>query len=318
MLARMKAILQTAYGPPSVLRLAEVAKPSLAPGHVMVRVRACSVNWADWIGLLGRPYLTRAFFGFLRPRQPVPGMDVAGVVSEVGEGVRRFQPGDEVFGEVSGAYAEWVCAPEARLAHKPKGVAFEQAAALPIAAVTALQGLRDCGKLRTGQHVLVNGASGGVGSFAVQIARAMGAEVTAVCSGNNVELVRSLGATQVVDYQQQDFTELERPVDVLFDLAGSRPLRACLRLLAPTGVYVCSVGRLRWLAKSFVASWFDRRIRVLAAKPNPDDLAEVARMVELGSVRPLIERRFALEQTAEALRLQGTQRVRGKSVIVVA
>ena len=250
----MKAIVQDKYGSPDVLNLRDVDKPEPLDDEVLVRIHAAAVNTADWIALTGRPYAARAAFGLFRPKRRIPGIAMAGRVAGVGRNVTQFKPGDDVFGEVHSAYAEYVCVAADRIGSKPTNLTFEQAAAVPLAAITALQGLRDKARVQPGHKVLINGASGGVGTFAVQIAKALGAKVTAVCSTRNVDIARSLGADHVIDYTQEEFTQSTTRFDAILDLAGSRPLSDCVRLLTPNGVYVSSVGRLGWVLKVAVAA----------------------------------------------------------------
>src|SRR6266849_1828883 len=250
----MQAIAQDRYGSPDVLKLREVDKPQPLDGEVLVRVHAAAVNTADWIALTGRPYAARLAFGFFRPKLRIPGIAMAGRVAAVGKTVTQFKAGDEVFGEVHSAYAEYVCVAADRIGSKPTNLTFEQAAAVPLAGITALQGLRDKARVQPGHKVLINGASGGVGTFAVQIAKALGADVTAVCSTRNVDIARSLGADHVIDYMREDFTQSKMRFDTILDLAGSRPLSDCMRLLTPNGVYVASVGRLGWVVKVNIAA----------------------------------------------------------------
>lgn len=314
----MRAVVQSAYGSEDVLELREIETPIPADDEVRIRVRASSVNYGDWLLMVGRPYVMRLAFGLLRPKRAVIGQDVAGEVEAVGRSVTRFRPGDAVFGEVSGAYAEVVCVSEDRLALKPRTVSFEQAAASPIAGVTALQGLRDAAKVQPGAKVLINGASGGVGTFAVQIAKALGAEVTGVCSTRNLELVRSLGADHVVDYTRQDFTESAVRYDAILDLVGLTATSACQRILSPTGVYVSSAARLgRLLVNALMSLTPGSNVTVLAAKATPEDLAAVGELLATGAVAPVIDRRFTLSEVPEALRHQGLGHARGKSVITV-
>lgn len=315
--ATMKAIVQHKYGSPDVLALEEVDAPEPRDGEVLLRVRASSVNQGDWIALTGRPYAARLAFGVFRPKRRIPGMAVAGRVEAVGRNATQFAVGDDVFGEVPSAYAEYVCVSQERIWRKPTDLTFEQAAAVPVAGMAALQGLRDKGKVGPGRRVLINGASGGVGTFAVQIAKALGAEVTAVCSPRNVDTARSLGADHVIDYTQEDFTRRRMRFDAILDLAGSRPLSACRRLLAPGGVYVSSVGRLGWVVKVAVASLFTRQIVLFTAHQTQQDLAVLKEMLESGRVKPVIERRYMLEEVPDALRYQGHGHARGKSVIAV-
>jgi NADPH:quinone reductase-like Zn-dependent oxidoreductase len=270
--------------------------------------------------LTGKPYPARLVFGLFRPRQKIPGMDMAGQVESIGSNVHRFRPGDEVFGEIRGAYAEYVCVVEEKLARKPPGLSFEQAASVPVAAVSALQGLRDSARLQPGHRVLINGASGGVGTFAVQIARALGAEVTGVCHASGVELVRSLGAEHVVDYTREDFSRGSQRYDAILDLVGSASLPACRRLLTPQGVYVSLVGRTGWSLNALLASfwpWGQGRVTLLVTQPRPEDLEFLANLITSGQVKPVVARRFALSEVPEALRMQGLGHARGKSIIVL-
>lgn len=314
----MKAITRDRYGLPDVLRLREVARPSAGAHEVLVRVHASSVNFADWVMLTGTPHAARLVFGLFRPRHPVLGRDIAGRVVAVGPGVTRFAPGDEVFGEFTGAYAEYVRVPERCLARKPSNLSFEEAATLPVAAMPALQGLRDKAKIRPGHRVLINGASGGVGSFAVQIAKALGAEVTGVCSTSNCDWVRKIGADHVVDYTREDFTRTSRRYDAIFDAVGSAPIAACTRILSRTGVYVSSVGRMGWSLKALFASLLPgSQVVVLAARSTPRDLTALAELIEAGAVKPVIDRRYTLDEVPGALRRQGEGHARGKSVITV-
>jgi NADPH:quinone reductase-like Zn-dependent oxidoreductase len=319
----MIAVVHDRYGSPECLDLREIARPSPAPGEVLVRVRAASVNPADWVMLTGRPLAIRALAGIVRPRHGILGRDAAGVVEAVGAGVVHLHPGDAVFGQPlairGGAFAEYVCVPADRLAIKPARLSFEEAAACSLAGITALQCLRDHGRVGSGDEVLINGASGGVGTFAVQIAKALGARVTGVCSARNVDLVRGVGADAVVDYESEDFTRSEHRYDVILDLAGSRPLSACRRALKPSGRYVSSVGRAGWSLKALLASFFVRRPRVVVAHASqtPADLATLAALLASGAVTPVLERRYTLREAREALRHQGEGHARGKSVVIV-
>jgi NADPH:quinone reductase-like Zn-dependent oxidoreductase len=324
----VKAIVQDRYGPPGVLRLAEVPRPRPGAGEVLVRVRAASVNARDWHLMRGDPYLARPSMGGLRrPGVPVRGSDFAGRVEEVGPGVTRFRPGDEVFGEADGAFAEYVRAAEGVVERAPAGLTAGQAAALPLAAGTALQCLRD-GGLRPGGHVLVNGASGGVGTFAVQIAKALGGSVTAVCRPRNAELVRSLGADAVVDYTVEDFTTSGERYDVVLDLVGNHPLGGLRRALAPGGRIVLSgggtseggslLGPMALLLRGMLAARVrPGRVAVTAAQPSAEGLAAVRELVESGRVRPVIDRTYPLERTAEAISYLEVEHARAKVVIDV-
>lgn len=322
----MKAMVRSSYGKPDVLRLEEVEKPELADDGVLVRVRASSVNRADWYMLTGTPVLlARAQSGLFKPKTRFVGTDFSGIVEAVGKDVSGFRPGDEVFGARSGAFAEYVCVRNG-VAHKPANVTFEEAAAVPVAALTALQGLRDKANVKAGQKVLVNGASGGVGTFAVQIAKALGAEVTAVCRSRNVELARSLGADRVIDYTREDFTKSGERYDVLFDVAGSRTWSECKRVLEPEAIVVMAgapkggrlLGPVRHLARKWIASRFGRRKAVFfVAKFNKQDMAVLAELLESGKVKPVVERSYELSECAEALRYMGEGHAQGKVVIAV-
>ncbi len=318
----MKAAVVAGYGS---LVVQERERPQPAEDEILVRVRASSVNAADWYGFTGRPYAGRVMMGLLRPKTSAAGSDFAGVVEEAGSGVERFAPGDEVFGWAGGSYAEFVAAGEA-VARKPANVSFEEAAAIPIAGLTALQGLRDHGKVQRGQRVLVNGASGGVGTFAVQIAKALGAEVHAVCSTRNVEQARSLGADRVFDYTREDFTRSGERYDVLFDNAGNRSWRAMCRVLTPDGTVVLVggprtkrlLGPLGHIARIKLASRHGSRNAVFfVAKPNGADLAALGELVEGGQITPVIEDRYELAQLGEAMDRMGAGHIRGKLVVTV-
>jgi NADPH:quinone reductase-like Zn-dependent oxidoreductase len=324
----MRAVLHPRYGEPEVLALGEIARPTPGPGEVLVRAHAAGVSIGDHHVVTGKPYLIRLtpYGGLPRPKHRVPGMALAGRVEEVGAGVTAFRPGDEVFGDApTGAFAEYVVVPVERLVAKPSNLSFEEAAATPWA-VAALQGLRDAGGLRAGQRVLIYGASGGVGTWAVQIAKALGAVVTAVCSTRNVEMVRGLGADEVIDYTEQDFAAGGARFDLMLDLVGNRSLKECKRVLTPEGTYVaCSGGGGDWvgpifrLIGLFVTSWFSsQRLTTFVAEPNGDDLRALAEIVQAGKAKPVIERRFALSEAGEALRHVGEGHSRGQSVIVIA
>ena len=321
----MKAIVYTSYGPPDMLRLVDVGEAAPAEGQVRMRVEAASVNPLDWHFMRGSPRFLRLMTGLRAPKEPRLGVDVAGVVEAVGPRAARFRPGDAVFGTCRGAFGESVCAAETALEPKPENVTFEKAAACPIAGFTALQALRDKGRLQPGQSVLINGAAGGVGTFAVQIAKSFGATVTGVCSGPNVERVRSLGADRVIDYTQEDYTLGSAQYDVLIDCVGNRPFAVCRRVLAARGIYVGVGGSgesvLEILAQSLHAGWlslFDgQRIAGLLARSSPEDLRTLARLLRSGEVTPLIDRSYPLSQTAEALRYLETGHARGKVVIQV-
>lgn len=324
----MRAIVQSGYGLPDVLRLTDVARPAPGPDGVLVQVVAVALHKGDWHLLTGTPYLLRiAGFGLLKPKQEIPGMAVAGRVLAVGEAVREFAPGDAVFGELKGGgFAEVVCASASEWCKVPDGVRLEDAASLPVSATTALQGLRDAGKLQAGETVLINGAAGGVGAFAVQIAKSMGARVVAVCSARNAELVRSLGADEVVDYAVEDFTAGARQVDVVLDLVGNVSASACRRALKPSGRLVSVSGGAEngWtgpllpiLAGMISNLWSAAKFVPLAAAPRREDLAAVAALVASGAVRPVIEVLTGLAAVPGALADLGRGHSRGKRVIVL-
>jgi NADPH:quinone reductase-like Zn-dependent oxidoreductase len=324
---RMHAWVRSCYGSADVLELAAMQRPVPSAGEVLVRVHAAAINPLDWHNLTGTPYLMRLETGLGRPKSDRLGVDFAGTVAAVGPGVTRFKPGDAVFGSRWGAFAEYLVVREDRaLVHKPAHLSFEQAAAVPVAAVTALQGLRDKGGLRPGQKVLVNGASGGVGTFAVQVASAEGAEVTGVSSSRNVELVRSLGARHAIDYTQQDFTRGEQRYDLILDNVGNQPLRQVRRVLAPGGVHVLVSGpkKNRWFgpltnfAKAPLVSAFSSESTVvLLSSMERTDLEVLRDLMEAGKVTPVIDRRYTLQQLPEAIRYLETGRARGKVVIVI-
>jgi len=326
----MLAVIQDRYGPPEVLQVTEVDRPSPGQGEVLVRVRAAAVNARDWHVMRGDPYVARlmdrTMFGRRGPRIPIRGTDFAGVVEEVGAEVTRVQPGDEVFGEAPCAFAEYVAVPDELVEPKPGNLSFEQAAALPLAANTALIGLRDVAGVQPGQRVLINGASGGVGTFAVQIARSLGAEVTGVCSTRNVDLVRSLGADHVVDYTQQDFAGTGRSYDVALDLVGNRSLSALRRAVTPDGILVLSgggvsrggsvLGPVALMVRAMVLARFVRqRLRVLDAQPSRANLATIRELVESGQVAPVIDRTFALRDAAAAISYLEREHARAKVVL---
>ena len=322
----MKAIAHHRFGLPDGLALRDVDRPALTDDGVLVRVRASSVNPAEWYTVTGRPYVARTAMGLRRPKEAIPGADFAGTVEAVGGAVSGLRPGDEVFGGTSsGAFAEYLCVRDT-VVPKPANLTFEQAAAVPTAAVTALQGLRDQGRIRPGQAVLINGASGGVGTFAVQLAKAFGAEVTGVCSTRNVDLVHSLGADHVVDYTREDFTRGGRRYDLLLDVAGSRSWRECRRVLERTARLVLVGGPKtnRWLgplghvAGVVLASrGASQRVGFFVAKFNRRDFLTLSELLEAGTVRPVVDRRYPLRELPEALRYLGEGHAPGKVVITV-
>ncbi|MFF3584689.1 NAD(P)-dependent alcohol dehydrogenase [Streptomyces mirabilis] len=324
----MKAIAQDRYGSPDVLELREVDKPVVADDTVLVRVHAAAVNARDWHLMRGDPYLARLVLGLSGPKAKIRGTDFAGRVEAVGRNVKRFRPGDEVFGEVDGAFAEYVCAQDNVVEPKPAGLSFQQAAAVPLAGNTALMGLRDLGRVQPGQQVLINGASGGVGIFAVQIAKAFGAEVTGVCSTRNMELIRSMGADHVIDYTREDFTRDGRRYDVVFDLVGNHSLTECRRALTPTGRLVLSgggvseggsvVGPMGLILKGQVMSHFVRhRLLILTATPSKENLAALRELAESGKLTPVIDRTYPLSEVPEAIRYVEMEHARSKVVITV-
>jgi len=324
----MKAIIYEQYGPPEVLSLKEIDKPAPAQGQVLIRVQAASVNPYDWHFLRGTPGFLRLFTGLGKPKSPRLGADVAGIVEAAGPGVTLFKPGDAVFGMCEGSFAEYACGKEKELALKPESVPFPQAASLPIAAITALQALRDIGKLQPGQSVLINGASGGVGTFAVQIARWMGAEVTGVCSTRNVELVRSLGAGRVIDYTREVFTTGAHRYDVIFDTVGNHSLGAIRRVLQPAGIFVAcggggpdksSIDLLMGMFQMAAAAPFTKqKLAGVFAKINTADLGVLGVMVATGKLTPVLDRSYPLAEIADATRYVETGHARGKVIVAVA
>lgn len=318
----MKAIVYTEYGSPDVLRFEDVEKPAPGDNEVLVRVHAASANPADWHLMRAEPFLARLANGLLKPKNTRLGADVAGRVEAIGRNVTQFQVGDDVFGEMSldkmGSFAEYVCAPEELLASKPTRMTFEQAAAVPLAAFTALQGLRDKGQIQPGQKVLINGASGGVGTFAVQIAKSFGTEVTGVCSTRNLDLVRSIGADHVIDYTQQDFTQTGQRYDLIFDAVGNRSVSDLKRALSPNGI--CSVAGFTSLSRLFQTMLLGgKRVGMMkTAKANKEDLVFIKELLEAGKVVPVIDRSYPLAETAEAIRYLERGHARGKVVVTVA
>jgi NADPH:quinone reductase-like Zn-dependent oxidoreductase len=322
----MQAILQDRYGPPEVLRLGRVERPVPKDDEVLVRVDAAGVDPGVWHLMTGLPYPIRLGYGLGKPKTRVRGQDVAGRVAAVGAKVTRFRPGDELFGTGNGSFAEYACVREDRAAPKPANLSFEQAAAVPISAQTALQGLRDAGKVRAGQRVLVIGAAGGVGSFAVQLAKAFGAEVTGVCSTTKTELVRSIGADEVIDYTREDFAATGRRWDLILDTAGNRPLSQLRRALAATGtlVIIGGEGGGRWLGgldrglRAVLLSPFVRqRLRVPIARDRAADLEVLRELIEAGKVTPVIGRTYPLPEAPEAIRQLEQGHARGKFVVTV-
>jgi NADPH:quinone reductase-like Zn-dependent oxidoreductase len=326
----MKAMVNMEYGPPDVLELAEVEKPAPRDYEVLLKVHAASVNPADWHLLRGDPYIARLQLGLRKPKHRVLGCDVAGQVEALGKDVTTLQPGDDVFGSPFmhgfGAFAERVSVSEDLLAPKPANLSFDQAAAVPLAASTALQGLRDHGRIEPGHKVLIIGASGGVGTFAVQIAKSFDAEVTGVCSTRNVELVRSLGADHVIDYSKENFTRSGQNYDLIIQLAGTRSPSECRRALTPKGTLVLSSGESdgRWIGpvdrivKALVLSPFvGQKLASFTVKPNKEDLQFLRQLIEAGKLTPVIDRAYSLSETPEAIRYLESGHARGKVVIRV-
>jgi NADPH:quinone reductase-like Zn-dependent oxidoreductase len=319
----MKAIVYTEYGPPDVLQLKEVAKPVPKEDEVLVQVHASSVVQADLFLIKGEPFIARLSSGLRTPKYTIPGIDVAGRVEAVGADVKQFQPGDEVFGDIGacgfGAYAEYVAVPESALALKPANLTFEEAATVPQAALVALQGLRDKGKIQPGQKVLINGASGGNGTFAVQIAKSFGAEVTGVCSTGNLDLVRSIGADHVIDYTQEDFTAGEQRYDLIFDVVANRSVSENMRALSPKGVYIaCAFSAGALLRGPLTAISGGKKAVQLTHSQNVTDLVFMKELLEAGKVVPVIDRVYPLPELAKAVRYYGEGHTRGKVVISVA
>ncbi|MGA7243915.1 MAG: NAD(P)-dependent alcohol dehydrogenase [Terracidiphilus sp.] len=321
----MKAIVYREYGSADVLKLEEVPKPLPGDNEVLIKVRAAAVNPLDWHLMRGVPSFVRLFTGLQKPKHTRLGADVAGEVESVGSSVTGLKPGDSVFGAVDGAFAEYVSASESLLALKPQNVTYEQAAAVPIGGLTALQALRDKGKLQPGQKVLINGAAGGVGTFAVQISKWMGARVTGICGTRNVDLVRGIGAERVIDYTREDFTANSERYDVIFDLVGNRPLGDFRRVLKPRGIFIgCGGGGpetpaghlLAGMIQQLVLGWFtSQKLVGILAKRSKNDLGALSELMESGKVTPVIDRRFSLSEVPEAIRYLETGHARGKVVI---
>jgi NADPH:quinone reductase-like Zn-dependent oxidoreductase len=320
----MKAIVQTKYGPPEVLQLTEVEKPTPKDYEVLIKVHAVSLNGSDWEGLRGKPLYAR-LGGLRKPSEGILGSDIAGRVEMVGKNIRQFQPGDEVFGETlryKGGFAEYVCAPERGLALKPAGMTFEEAAAIPQGAVIALQGIRDKGQVQPGQNVLINGAGGSAGTFAVQLAKYYGAEVTGVDNTGKLDFMRSLGADHVIDYTREDFTKTGKQVDLILDVVAHRSVFAYQRALRPNGSYFAVGGSVvTFFQILLLGPWIRRttgkNIRILAVRSNRKDLVFITELFEAGKVVPVIDRVYPLREVPDALRYLGEGRARGKVVITV-
>jgi NADPH:quinone reductase-like Zn-dependent oxidoreductase len=320
----MKAIVYERYGPPNVLCLKDVEKPTPDENQVLVKVHASSINAGDYFAMGGKPFLFRFFSGgYLKPKNTRLGIDVAGQVEAVGENVKRFRPGDEVFGCRNGAFAEYVCAREGLLVLKPANISYEQAAAVPWAALVALQTMRDAGEIQPGQKVLIQGASGGAGTFAVQIAKAFDAEVTAVCSTRNLDMARSIGADHVIDYTREDFTRSPQGYDLIIAINGYHPLSAYKRAINPQGIYICGGGSLgqilqAMLLKSLASRKGGKQIRLMGrAKVIQEDMVFLAELLEEGRIVPVIDRSYPLREIAEAMRYVKDTHARGKVIITM-
>lgn len=323
----MKAIVYHKYGSPDVLKLEEVEKPAPKDNEVLVKVHAASVNYADWHLLKGEPFLLRLNSGLLKPNNKILGADIAGRVEAVGRNVKQFQDGDEVFGDISGCgwggFAEYVSVPANTLVFKPANISFEEAATVPMAAVTALQGIRDHGQIKPGQRVLIVGASGGVGTFAVQIAKAFGTEVTAVCSTSKMDMVRSIGASHIIDYTKEDFSQNGQHYDLIIGANGNYSLSDYKRALAPEGTYVCTGGTMAQIFESMLLAPLqsmngNKTLKNMGvAQPSQNDLAFMKELLEAGKVVPVIDRCYPLSEVPAALQYLGEGHARGKVVILV-
>jgi NADPH:quinone reductase-like Zn-dependent oxidoreductase len=316
----MKAIVYHKYGPPDVLELKEVEKPTPKDNEVLVKVHASSINYSDWSFVRGKPFLVRLMGqGLLKPKNTILGADIAGRVEAVGRKEKQFQPGDEVYGDLSdcgwGGFAEYVSVPENTLALKPASMTFEEVAVVPQAALVALQGLRDWGQIQPGQKVLINGASGGIGTFAVQIAKSFGAEVTGVCGTRNLDMVRSIGADQVIDYTQEDFTQSGQLYDLILDIKAKRSILDYKHALSPKGIYVLAGGSIARILQASMTG--GTKMTNFEAKPSQKDLAYMKELLEAGKVVPVIDRRYTLSEVAEAVRNYGEGHAQGKVVITL-
>ena len=325
----MKAVVQETYGSAAVLETCDIDKPEIGDEEVLVRVRAAGVNPGDWAIMSGLPYIARPVYGLRKPKNAVRGTDVAGTIEAAGTGVRRFRPGDEVFGwcgDLGGAFAEYASVSEAALAPKPANLSFEEAASVPMAGLVALQALRDHGNVRAGQKVLINGASGGIGTFAVQIAKALGAEVTGVCSTRNVDMVRSIGADHVIDYTREDFTHKDQRYDFILDNVANHSLSDLRRALTPTGTLVPNGGGFdnRWFASGsrvisahVLKRFVSHRLRPFLVSLKFEDLVVLKELIEAGKVTPVIDRAYPLSETPEAIGHVGGGHARGKIAVTV-
>ncbi len=323
----MKAFVYEKYGrPEAVLHLTEIEKPKPKDNEVLVKIHATSVNAADWSLLTGSPFMARLASGLLKPKSKTLGADIAGRIEAIGRNVQGFNLGDEVFGDLSacgfGGFAEYVCVPENVLVKKPASLSYVEAAAVPMAALTALQGLRDYGKIQPGQKVLINGASGGVGTFAVQIAKYFGAEVTAVCSGGKTDMMRSLGADHIIDYTQEDFTQREGQYDLILAVNGYHPLAHYKRALSPDGIYTAAGGKMAQIFQAMLLGPFmsmggNKKLGSMMARVNPEDLSFMAGLLESGRVTPVIDRCYALSELPQALHYVGQKHAKGKVIVTV-
>lgn len=318
----MKAITYTQYGPPEVLQLSEVEKPAPKSGEVLVKIKAASINYGDTVLMEGKPLIGRLWSGPFKPKYPVLGTDISGVIKEVGTGVGEWQPGDEIYADISehgfGAFAEYKCVPASVVTKKPGNLSFEEAAAFPQASIVALQGLRDNGNIHPGKKVLVNGASGGVGTFAVQIAKAYGAHVTGICSTSNLDLVSSLGADEVIDYTQQDFVYAAPHYDLILDIVANKSIADIMEVINPNGSYVAvAFNPAALIAGPWISMARKKKVSALVHKPNVADLEYMRELVEDGRVKPVIGKRFPLEELAEAMRYVQSSEHIGKAVITI-
>lgn len=322
----MKAIVCTKYGLPDVLKLEEIQKPTPGDDEVLVKVHAASVTFSNLMLIRGAPFVARLTgLGLLKPKYKIPGSDIAGRIESVGRNIKQFKPGDEVFGDLSncgrGGFAEYVCAPETEIGKKPTNLSFEEAAAVPEAALVALQALRDNGQIQEGQKVLIYGASGGIGTFAVQIAKYYGADVTGICSTRNLDMVRSIGADQVIDYTQEDFAKKEQRYDLIVATAGYRSIFDYKRVLSPKGIYVSTGGTMTQIFQALllgplVSMTGKKKLGSMIVKPNKD-LDFIKELIEAGKVKPVLDKQYPLEKTAEAFQYYGEGHARGKVVITM-
>lgn len=323
----MKAVVYKKYGPPiEVLKYTEIDKPVPKDNEVLIKVHASSLNKADYLTTKGKPFLIRMMMGFFKPKNIIPGIDIAGTIESVGKNITRFKPGDEIYGDIYesglGAFAEYVCAKEDSLALKPKGTSFEEAATLPVAAITALQAVRDKGLVKSDKTVLINGASGSVGTFTIQIAKSFGAEVTAVCSTHNLESASKNGADHVIDYTKEDFTKNGKQYDCILGVNGYQPIKAYKKSLNDGGVYVCVGGSGAQILESMIKAPFmsskNKKLGNMGiAKANNEDLIFLNKLLESGKLKPVIEKQYPLRQTPEALQYIGEGHAKGKIVISV-